>query len=93
MCPIRAVVVLEAGDADVHIGVPAVGCRHLLGVQLLLRMLSIRAVLVIGVDWDGVVLGQRRFARLHIAVDANRRGEEVAGDTHRRRRVGHVDVD
>ncbi len=38
-------------------------------------------------------LGHFRLAGLHVAVDADRGGEEVARHAHLRGEVGHVDVD
>ncbi len=39
-----------------------------------------------------LLLGQRRLAGLHVAIDAHRRGEEVAGHAHLGGGVGHMNV-
>ena len=85
--PLGPVAVLEAGEADRHLVATAVGHRRALGVELL------PAVLVVGQGRVGLGLVDLGLVRLHVAVDAGRRGEEVAGHAGGGRGVGHVQVD
>src|SRR5687767_10208059 len=71
---LRAVAVLEAGDADLHVIASAIRQRYTLGVQLL------PAVLVVRLSRVSLVLDHRWLAMGHVAVDADRGREEVARD-------------
>ena len=68
------VAVLEPGDADLHAVLAAIGHGHALGVELL------PAVLVVRIGGNGLLLVHLRFAGLHVAIDADRGGEEIALD-------------
>src|SRR5256884_8722908 len=74
----RSVAVLEARDPHLDPVLAAEGERDALGVELF------PAVFVVGVRRIRLCFRELRLTRLHVAVDADRGGEEIAADARAR---------
>src|SRR5207244_13106061 len=75
---LRSVAVLEPRDPHLDPVLAAEGERDALGVELF------PAVFVVGVRRIRLCFRELRLTRLHVAVDADRGGEEIAGDARAR---------